>query len=61
MELITRTKWEQHTTEFNNSDVSLEQLFNAFKSHLIALSWSESQINEYILQLAEDLKNNLYI
>jgi hypothetical protein len=56
MELITRTKWEQHTTEFNNSDVSLEQLFTAFKSHLIALSWSEEQINNFILELAEEIK-----
>jgi len=56
MELITRTKWEQHTTEFNNSDVSLEQLFTAFKAHLIALSWSEEQINNFILELAEEIK-----
>lgn len=56
MELITRTKWEQHTSEFYNEDVSLEQLFTAFKSHLIALSWSEQQINEYILELAEEIK-----
>lgn len=56
MELITRTKWEQHTSEFYNEDVSLEQLFNAFKSHLIALSWSEQQINDFILELAEEIK-----
>lgn len=56
MELITRTKWEQHTTEFYNTDVSLEQLFTAFKSHLIALSWNEEQINNFILELAEEIK-----
>jgi hypothetical protein len=56
MKIITQTDFEIITTEFKNSDVSLEQLFNAFKSHLIALSWSEQQISEYILQLSEELK-----
>ena len=56
MKIITDSKYETITTEFKNSDVSLEQLFTAFKSHLIALSWSENQINDYILQLAEEIK-----
>jgi hypothetical protein len=56
MKITTEASFEIITTEFKNSDVSLEQLFNAFISHLIALSWSEEQINEYILQLSEELK-----
>jgi hypothetical protein len=56
--MIIRTinKYDTYTTEFNNSDVSLEQLFTAFKSHLIALSWTEEQINNYILELSEEIK-----
>jgi hypothetical protein len=57
MIIKTINRFETFTTEFENSDVSLEQLFTAFKSHLIALSWSEQQINEFILELAEDIKN----
>jgi hypothetical protein len=56
MKITTQTKYETHTTEFNNSDVSLDQLFTAFKSHLIALSWTEEQINNFILELAEEIK-----
>jgi hypothetical protein len=56
MKITTQTDFETITTEFKNSDVSLEQLFNAFKSHLIALSWSEAQINDFILQLSDELK-----
>ena len=56
--MIIRTinKYDTYTTEFNNSDVSLDQLFTAFKSHLIALSWTEEQINNFILELAEEIK-----
>ena len=57
MIIKTIISFETFTTEFEISDVSLEQLFTAFKSHLIALSWSEQQINEFILELAEDIKN----
>ena len=57
MIIKTIISFETFTTEFEISDVSLVQLFTAFKSHLIALSWSEQQINEFILELAEDIKN----
>jgi hypothetical protein len=56
MKLTTETECQINITEFKNSDVSLEQLFDAFKSHLIALTWSEEQINNFILELSEDLK-----
>lgn len=56
MKFTTQTNFETITTEFKNSDVSLEQLFNTFKAHLISLSWSEQQINKYILELSEEIK-----
>lgn len=56
MKLIIETKFETKTIEFKNSDVSLEQLFDAFKGLLVASTWSEQTINDYIIELAEELK-----
>lgn len=56
MKLTIETKFETKTIEFKNSDVSLEQLFEAFKGLLVASTWSEQTINEFIIELAEELK-----
>lgn len=56
MKLTIETKFETKTIEFKNSDVSLEQLFDAFKGLLVASTWSEQTINDYIIELAEELK-----
>lgn len=56
MKLTIETQFETKTVEFKNSDVSLEQLFDAFKGLLVASTWSEQTINEYIIELAEELK-----
>ena len=56
MKLTIETKFETKTIEFKNSDVSLEQLFDAFKGLLVASGWSEQTINEFIIELAEELK-----
>lgn len=56
MKLTIETKFETKTIEFKNSDVSLEQLFDAFKGLLVASTWSEQTINEFIIELAEELK-----
>ena len=51
--LILTSEWAEITVEFKNIDVSLEQYFNAFKGLLIQQTWSENQINEYIVELAK--------
>lgn len=56
MKLTIETEFETKTIEFKNSDVSLEQLFEAFKGLLVASTWSEQTINDYIIELAEELK-----
>ena len=56
MKLTIETKFETKTIEFKNSDVSLEQLFDAFKGLLVASGWSEQTINGFIIELAEELK-----
>jgi hypothetical protein len=57
MKLTTETKDHIYTTEFKNIDVDLEQLFDSFKSHLIALSWKEETINQFIVEWANELKD----
>lgn len=56
MKLTIETKFEMKTIEFKNSDVSLEQLFDAFKGLLVASTWSEQTINEFIIEWAGELK-----
>lgn len=56
MKLTIEIKFETKIIEFKNSDVSLEQLFDAFKGLLVASTWSEQTINEFIIELAEELK-----
>ena len=56
MKLTIETEFETKTIEFKNSDVSLEQLFDAFKGLLVASTWSEQTINEFIIELAGELK-----
>lgn len=58
MKITTETKEQLYITEFKNSDVSLEDLFNAFKSHLIALTWHNSTIEQYIIEWSNELKEN---
>jgi len=52
-------KREYSTQEitFTNVDVSLDQYFEAFKGMLVGAGWSETTVNKYIVELAEDLKD----
>lgn len=58
MKLTTETKDQLYITEFKNSDVSLEQLFDAFKSHLVALTWHPMTIDQHIIEWADELKED---
>lgn len=52
--LTLSKQWEEVSIEFTNSDISLEQYFNAFKSILIFQGWSEKQINDFIYELSQE-------
>lgn len=54
--IITVTDNETTTVEFRNVDVSLEQIFDAFKGLLVAATWNEETINQFIIEWAEELK-----
>lgn len=55
IKLTLTSEWAESSVEFKNVDVSLEQYFNAFKGMLIQQTWSENQINEFILELAREI------
>ena len=57
MKLTIETKHETKTVEFKNIDVSLEQLFFAFKGLLVASGWSESSIDDFLIEVLKDYKS----
>lgn len=48
-------KYVKHTVELNEF-AGLEELFTAFKSMLIGLTFEQETINNYILELAESIE-----
>ena len=54
--IITVTENETTTGEFRNVDVSLDQIFDALKGLLVAATWNEETINQFIIEWAEELK-----
>lgn len=50
------------SVEFETSDVTMEEMFQAFKSVLVGATWSEEQVDDYIIekgdQLSYDKKNS---
>ena len=42
--------------ETENDDVLIDSYFDAFKGLLVASGWSEKTINDYIIELAEEIK-----
>lgn len=49
---------DQITTEFHNKDVSLDQIFDAFKGMLVATGWHQMTIDQHIIELANELKED---
>ena len=45
------------TVELERADIDIEDAFNAFKTILTGLSWSNEQIENWIKDKAEELKN----
>lgn len=56
MKLKLETHSEIFTTEFLNSDVDLDQLFDSFKGMLVANGWQPITIDQHIIGLASELK-----
>lgn len=45
------------TTEFHNADPDLDQIFEAFKGMLISSGWQLITIDQHIIELANELKD----
>ena len=56
MKLELTTYGKKISLETQNEDVSIDEYFDAFKGLLITSGWSEQTINDYIIELAEELK-----
>lgn len=57
--LSIQREWTTLTAEFTNVDVSLDQYFDAFKGMLIASGWMPITIDQYIIELANELKEDI--
>ena len=56
MKLELTTYGKKISFETEHDDVLIDDYFDAFKGLLVASGWSEQTINEYIIELAEELK-----
>jgi hypothetical protein len=57
MKITIEQDFVKITYEFKNIDTSLDQVYNSLKGALVSLGWSEITINNFIIELAEELKN----
>jgi hypothetical protein len=55
MKITIEQDFVKITYEFKNIDTSLDQVFDALKGALVSLGWSEITINNFIIELAEEL------
>ena len=56
MKLELTTYGKKISFETEHDDVLIDDYFDAFKGLLVASGWSEQTINDYIIELAEELK-----
>jgi len=57
MKITIEQDFVKITYEFKNIDTSLEQVYDSLKGALVSLGWSEITINNFIIELAEELTN----
>jgi hypothetical protein len=55
MKITIEQDFVKITYEFKNINTSLDQVFDALKGALVSLGWSETTINNFIIELAEEL------
>ena len=57
MKIQLTTYGKTFTVETDYDDLSLEEYFEHFKGLLVQATFSENGINEYIIELANELKD----
>jgi hypothetical protein len=55
MKITIEQDFVKITYEFKNIDTSLDQVYDSLKGALVSLGWSEITINNFIIELAEEL------
>jgi hypothetical protein len=45
------------SVNFDHSDVTIGQMFDAFKAAMVGITFSEEQIREHVIQLAYEWEN----
>jgi hypothetical protein len=55
MKITIEQDFVKITYEFKNIDTSLEQVYDSLKGALVSLGWSQITINNFIIELAEEL------
>jgi hypothetical protein len=55
MKITIEQDFVKITYEFKNIDTSLDQVYDSLKGALVSLGWSETTINNFIIELAEEL------
>lgn len=58
MKLQLESYGKKYTVETLYDDVNLEEYFDMFKGILVQASFDQSNIEEFIIELAESLKEN---
>ena len=53
--LSLTTDWTTISIEFDNIDIDLDQYFQAFKTLLVGVTFTEEQINDWIIDEGEVL------
>lgn len=56
MKLQLEAYKKKYTVETDYDDVSIDEYFEYFKGLLISSGWSTSTVNEYIVEIANELK-----
>ena len=56
--LSLTTDWTTISIEFDNIDIDLDQYFQAFKTLLVGVTFTEEQIDHWIIDEGEMLSEN---
>ena len=57
MKLQLEAYKKKYTVETDYDDLSLDEYFDLFRGLLVSASWNQSTIDEYIIELANELKD----
>jgi hypothetical protein len=45
------------SVSFDHSDITIGEMFEAFKAAMVGITFSEEQVREYVIQLAYEWEN----